>query len=95
MIYYDTLLQNATGIITKCDGYFITKCDKSLLQNVSGFFITKCDSYYKLRRFYYKMRQLLQNATFITNCGSTLGFSLSTGTTRVVFAKSGKYCVPY
>ena len=34
---------------------FITKCFK--------FFITKCDSYYKLRRFYYKMRRLLQIAT--------------------------------
>ena len=44
--------------------YFITKCDKSLLQNVSGFLlqnatvllqnatiITKCDVYYKLRQY--------------------------------------------
>ena len=42
---------------------FITKCLR--------FFITKCNSCYKLRQFYYKMRQLLQNATFITNCDST------------------------
>ena len=42
---------------------FITKCDRV--------FLTKCDSYYKFRRFYYKMRQLLWNATFITNCDST------------------------
>ena len=35
--------------------------------------------YYKMRQFYYKMRQLLQiattllkNATFITNCDSTV-----------------------
>ena len=62
MIHYDTLLQNATDIITKCDSYFITKCDRSLLQNASGFllqnatvitncddFITKCDSYYIMR----------------------------------------------
>ena len=41
---------------------FITRCDS---------FITKYDSYNKLRRFYYKMPQLLQNATFITNCDST------------------------
>ena len=38
---------------------FITKCIK--------LFITKCDSYYKLPQSYYKMQQLPQNATFITN----------------------------
>ena len=42
---------------------FIKKCVR--------FFITKCDSCYKLRQLYYKMRQLLQNVTFITNCDST------------------------
>ena len=26
---------------------------------------------YKMRQFYYKIRLLLQNATFITNCAST------------------------
>ena len=52
---YDSLLQNATDIITKRDSYFITKCDGSLLQNASGFLlqnatvITKCDVYYKMR----------------------------------------------
>ena len=47
LVHYDTLLQNATNIITKCDGYFIAKCDKSLLQNG---FITKLPSkvYYKI-----------------------------------------------
>ena len=35
MIRYGTLLQNAADIITKCDSYFITKCDKSLLQNAT------------------------------------------------------------
>ena len=65
---YDTLLQNATDIVTKCDSYFITKCDKNLLQNWSGFFTTKCDSFITKC---YKMRQLLHNATFITNCDST------------------------
>ena len=50
LINYDTLLQNATDIITKCDSYFITKYDRSLLQNASGFLlqngtvITNCDS---------------------------------------------------
>ena len=42
---------------------FIAKCVR--------FFIPKCDSCYKLRQLYYKMRQLLQNVTFITNCDST------------------------
>ena len=39
MAPYNTLLQNATGIITKCNSYFITKCDRILLQNVSGFLL--------------------------------------------------------
>ena len=38
LIHYDSLLQNATSIISKCDSYFITKWDRSLLQNASGFF---------------------------------------------------------
>ena len=61
LIPYDSLLQNASDIITKWDSYFITKCDKGLLQNASGFLlqnaavllknttvITKCNVYYKL-----------------------------------------------
>ena len=63
LIHYDSLLQNATDIITKCDSDFITKCDRSLSQNETGFLLaTKCDSFYKLRRYYYKMRQLLEIA---------------------------------
>ena len=58
LIHYDSLLQNATDIITKSDNYFITKCDGSLLQNTSGFLLQNAIV-------------LLQNATFITNCGST------------------------
>ena len=50
LICYDSLLQNATDIITKCDSFF--------LQNAT--------------KVYYKMRQFLQNATFITNCDSIL-----------------------
>ena len=57
------LLQNATAILLQIVIEVYYKCVR--------FFITKCDSYYKLRRFYYKMRQVLQNATFITNCDST------------------------
>ena len=45
---YDILLQNETDIITKCDCYFITKCDKTLLRNAAVVrkgddFITTCD----------------------------------------------------
>ena len=56
------LLQNATKVYYKIRQVFTTGCYT---------FIAKCGSYYKLRRFYYKMLQLLQNATFITNCDST------------------------
>ena len=35
LVHHDTLLQNTTDAIIKCDGYFITKCDKYLLQNAS------------------------------------------------------------
>ena len=37
LLHYNSLSQNATDIITKWDSYFITKCDRSLLQNASGF----------------------------------------------------------
>ena len=57
LIHYDSLLQNATDIITKCDSYFITKCDKSLLRNLSGFLLKN-------------VAVLLQNAKVITNCDS-------------------------
>ena len=57
-LVHEALLQNATDIITKCHRYFITKYDKSLLQNTSAFLL-------------FKMRQLLQNVTFITKCVST------------------------
>ena len=55
LIRYDSLLQNATNVIAKCDSYFITKHDRSLLQNATVItecddFITKCDIYYKLLR---------------------------------------------
>ena len=50
LIHYNSLLQNATDTITKSDSYFITKCDRNLLQNASGFllqnakFSTNCDN---------------------------------------------------
>ena len=76
LIRYDSLLQNATDVITKCDSYFITKCDRSLLQNAAGFLlqnatvllqnvtvITKCDDFITKCDSYYKMQSLLQIAT--------------------------------
>ena len=68
LICYDSLLQNAVDVITKCDSYFITNATEVYYKMRQVF-------YYKVRHFYYKMRQLLQNATillqnatFITKC---------------------------
>ena len=44
VVSYDTLLQNVTDNIRKCDSCFITKRVRH--------FITKCGSYYKKLRFY-------------------------------------------
>ena len=41
LLHYDTLLQNVTDIVS----YFITKCDKSLLQKCISFLIRKYDSF--------------------------------------------------
>ena len=67
-LYY----QNATDIITKFDSYFITKCDRSLLQNEPDVLlqnakvllqnttvITNCDDFITKCETYYKMRRLL------------------------------------
>ena len=43
------LLQNATDIITKCDGALLQNASGVLLQNVTV--ISKCDVYYKLRQY--------------------------------------------
>ena len=54
----------STEIIKKCGRYFITKCDKNLLQNASGFLlqnlvvITKCDGFIARCESYHKMRRL-------------------------------------
>ena len=53
LLHYDTLLQNARDVITKCGRYFIAKCDKGLLQNASSVTLKNATV-------------LLQNATFIT-----------------------------
>ena len=61
LIQYDSLLQNSTDIVTKCNSYFITKCYRSLLENASGFLLqnatvlTKCDVYYKFRQYNYSL----------------------------------------
>ena len=62
LIRYDTLLQNATDIITKCDSYFIIKCDRSLLQNASGFLLQNGTVLLQSATI------LLQNAIVITKC---------------------------
>ena len=49
-----TLYYKMRHIITKCDSYFITKYDKSLLQNAT------------VLGSYYKMLRLLQNASVQT-----------------------------
>ena len=46
LIRYDSLLQNATDVITKCDSYFITKCDRSLLQNVTTILLQNATEVY-------------------------------------------------
>ena len=53
LIRYDDLLQNATDVITKCDSYFITKCNRNSIQNASGFLLQN-------------VTVLLQNATVMT-----------------------------
>ena len=72
MIHYDSLLQNATNINTKCNITAILLQNLSgLLQNASGFLfqnvtvllqnktvITKYDVYYKLRQYTYQLRRL-------------------------------------
>ena len=47
---YVTFLQIVTDIVVKCNNYFIRKCKKCLLQNVTIFLN------YKMQQFYYKMR---------------------------------------
>ena len=61
LIRYDSLSQNATDVITKCDSYFVTKHDRSVLQNPSGFLLQ--NAIVLLQNA--KMRQLLQNATIL------------------------------
>ena len=52
LIRYESLSENATDIITKCNSNFITNRGRSLLQNASGFLLQNATA-------------LLQNATVI------------------------------
>ena len=56
LILYDSLLENAADVITKCDSYFTRKCDS---------FITKCEDFITKCDIYYKMRLLLQITTVL------------------------------
>ena len=55
---------------------YLQKCDRSLLRNETAILLqdsTKVNKmrqafYYKMRLFYYKIRQLLQCGDFITKC---------------------------
>ena len=53
-----------TDINTKCDSYFIPKCNRNLLQNVLGFSL-------QMQQVYYKIEQLLPKfEDLITRCDS-------------------------
>ena len=45
--------------IIKLSAYFITKWDSFFIKCAASV-ITKCDRYYKVRQFYYNVRQVLQ-----------------------------------
>ena len=62
LIRYDSLLQNVADVITKCDSYFITKRNRSLLQNMSGFLLKNATVLLQNATI------LLQNVTVITKC---------------------------
>ena len=59
LFHYNTLLQNVTDIITKCDSYFITK------YAISGFLLENAT-------VITNALILLQYATFITKCVSAI-----------------------
>ena len=93
LVHHDTLLQNATGIITKCGSYFIKKCDKSLLLNVSVFLQqntsvllqnvmivlqnTKCSVYYKMRQYKLNSAQLRKKTWLVLTFVICLHIQLS------------------
>ena len=74
-VYYKVrwqLLQSATAFfITKCDNLLLQLSATAILLQSVASVVTKCDRYYKVRRFYYKVRQVLQTVTIITKCDRT------------------------
>ena len=62
LIRYNSLLQNMTDVITKCDSCFITKCDRNLLPSASGFLLKNTAVLLQNGTIW------LQNATVITKC---------------------------
>ena len=63
-IRYEILLQNAIDVITKWDSYFITKGDRSLLENVLEFLFQNSTTLIQNATI------LLQNAKVITKCNA-------------------------
>ena len=74
MIHYDSQLQYAIAFITKCNSYFTTKSERSLLQNVSSFLLQNATV-------------SLQNVTVITKCDNFItkyGLSLQIATVQYI-----------
>ena len=68
LIRYHKLLQNVTDVITKYDNYFITKRDRSLLQNVSGYLLQNVTVLLQSATVITKYDDFIINATVITKC---------------------------
>ena len=94
LVHYYTLLHNATDIIKKMQQHFYYEMRQKLITKCVKLFITKCDcfitdSYYKMRWFYYKMRQSLQIVTFITKYISTRDRSTAAATSKMEHWNAG------
>ena len=80
LVHYDTILQNTTDFIAKCNSNFITKCDEGLLQ---------------MQQFCYKIRKLFQNSMFITKCvGTVFNITNETKSNETKFASKNKSAAP-
>ena len=80
LVNYDTLLQNATNIIRKCDTYFITKCDKMLLQHALGFLLQNATVLIQIATVITKCVDFITNASFITKCLGTWVYKIGNAT---------------
>ena len=75
-----SLLLSATSVITKCDSFSYYKVRWSVITKCDSFFITKCDKCdYKVRQVLQSVTILLQSATIITKCDSTLRCTIRGG----------------